>query len=65
MSFKQPEGRIVVNTGVGRCDKVDPAEISEYGFKADGQVYDYSVDGEIVTVNRFRQSVKDLQKIKY
>ena len=65
MGFRQPEGRIIVNTGIGHCDHVDPSEISEYGFKADGQVYDYSVDGKIVTVNRFRNAIRDLQKIKY
>lgn len=65
MGFKQPEGRIVVNTGVGSCDKVDPAEVSEYGLKGDDQIHHYNVDGQIVTINRFKKAVKDLRKIKY
>lgn len=65
MSLKQPAGRIVVNTGVGNCNKVNPADINEYSFLGDDRVHRYMVDGKPVVINRFKKAIDELSKTKF
>lgn len=65
MSLKQPVGRIVVNTGVGNCDKINPADIDEYRFLGDDRVHRYMVDGKPVVINRFKKAIDELSKTKF
>lgn len=65
MSLKQPVGRIVVNTGVGNCDKINPADIDEYRFLGDDRVHRYMVDGKLVAINQFKKEIKQLSRTKF
>lgn len=65
MSLKQPAGRIVVNTGVGNCEKVNVSQINEYSFLGDDRVHRYKVNGRPVAVNCFKKTLKQLGKIKF
>lgn len=65
MSLKQPSGRIVINTPVGNCDEINPADINEFSFKGDDRVHRYIVDGKPVVINRFKKAIDELSKTKF
>ena len=65
MGLSQPAGRIVVNTGVGDCGKIDLSEVSEFGYIGGDEVRHYTVKGKPVTINRFKKAIKELEKAKF
>ena len=65
MSLKQPAGRILVNTGVGNCDKINPADINEYRFVGDNRVHRYMVDGKPIAINRYKKAIEELSMTKF
>lgn len=65
MGFGQPEGRIVINTGAGRCDKVNPEKVIGYGFIDDDEIRKYDVDGMVVKINRYKKCIDELSKVEF
>lgn len=65
MGLEQQPGRIVVNTGVGQCEKVDQAEVNEYSFIGDDRVHHYNIDGKEVSVNQYKKIVKRIRDTQF
>lgn len=65
MGFNQPNGRIVINTGPGICDKVDPEHVTGYGFIGDDDVRIYNIGGCTAKINLYRKSLNRLCEVKF
>lgn len=50
---------------MGNCDKVNPADVDEFSFLGDDRVHRYTVNDEIVEINKFKKALEELGKTRF